>query len=231
MIDEDLIVCIDKAFGELDRPLLEELAAEDTSIEKSFLDGIGAKTWQEMRPLHRYIGDGTEIVVLSATAYQYYIPAYLVALVDGSADEFYLDSVLDSLWYETGLPSSDNLVQDFFDPGRGLDETLRKLETEMPYLSDDERKAAAQMRVSAAAKLAHVTELSGYDFFDESQRRLRRQARWDERMPLLTDPQKQCIARLLVHILGRTTEALDSVRIQNMLDRYWSAFLVKSERR
>jgi hypothetical protein len=182
-----------------------------------------------MRPLHRYIGDGSEIVVLSATAYQYYIPAYLVALVDGSADEFYLDAVLDSLWYESGLPSSDNLVRDFFDPGKGLDATLRKLKTEMPYLTDEERKAAAQMRVSVAAKLAYVTELSGYDFFDESQRRGRRQARWDERMSLLTDPQKRCIARLLVHILGRTTEALDSVRIQNMLDKYWSAFLTQPE--
>jgi len=37
---------------------------------------------------------------LSAKAYQYYVPAYLVALVDERNEEFYLTGVLDSLWYE-----------------------------------------------------------------------------------------------------------------------------------
>jgi len=97
MSSEDLVMCIEEAFAGLEHPSLEGLAAPDTYVDESFIEGVGSKTWQELRPLRDYVGDGSEIVLLSAKAYQYYLPAYLVALVDKRAEKFYLDWVLDSL--------------------------------------------------------------------------------------------------------------------------------------
>jgi len=42
MDPEALVACIEKAFGELDRPPLEEMAAEDTYMDQSFIDGVGS---------------------------------------------------------------------------------------------------------------------------------------------------------------------------------------------
>jgi hypothetical protein len=47
--------------------------------------------------IHR---DYSEIVLLSPKAYQYYLPAYLYAMINPEGDGFYLHGVLDSLWYE-----------------------------------------------------------------------------------------------------------------------------------
>jgi hypothetical protein len=228
MDSEDLVSCIEKAFGGLDRPSHEELAAEDDYMDQSFIDGVGSLTWQELRPLRDFVGDGIEIVLMSPKGYQYYLPAYLIALVDEPGEEFYLNGVLDSVWYETGLPSNDSLMRDHFDPCKGLDETLREVEIQMPYLTDQARKAAAETRVEVAAKLAYVTAFTGHDFFDPSHLRAGLYARWQDRMPLLTDAQKKSIARLLLRILERTTDPFDGPHLQAALDGYWRAFLETS---
>ena len=225
MDPEELVTCIEEAFGGPDPPSLEEMAAPDTYVDESFIDGVGSRTWQELRPLRDYIGDGSEIMLFSARAYQYYIPAYLVALVDESAEEFYLNGVLDSLWLERCPPHDRSLIRDHFDPGKGVDETLREIEIQMPHLTLQELRAAAETRVSNARRLAYLKELTGHDYLHPDTSYLR--LRWEERMPLLTEPQKKCIARVLVRVLERTTDALDAPRISAMLDNYWKTFLVE----
>ena len=223
-----LAACIEKAFGELDRPPLEEMAAEDTYMDQSFIDGVGSLTWQELRPLRDYVGDGSEICLLSAKAYRYYIPAYLVALTDESGADFYLTGVLDSLWYERPRSSGDiSRLRDYFDPNKGLDETLHEIETQMPELPDGERMAAAKTRVHVARQLAKMKELTGHDLLDGSSLAPHRRRVWEERMPLLSDPQKKCIAQVLMHILESTADEFDAPHIQTMLDQYWGAFSAK----
>ena len=225
MDPEELVTCIEEAFGGLGLPSLEEMVAPDTYVDESFIDGVGSRTWQELRPLRDYIGDGSEIVLFSARAYQYYIPAYLVALVDESAEEFYLNGVLDSLWFERCPPLDDrSLIRDHFDPRKGVDETLREIEIQMPHLTPQERKAAAETRVSNARRLAYLKEITGHDYLNPDTSYLR--LRWEERMPLLTEPQKRCIARVLIRVLERTTDVFDAPRIRAMLDNYWKTFLV-----
>ena len=221
---EELIASIGEAFAGVERPPLEELAGADTYMDRSFIDGAGSRTWQELRPLRRFIGDGSEIALFSAKAYQYYLPAYLVALVEEAGEEFYLNGVLDSLWYEVE-PYSQQL-RDFFNPRKGMVETLRELELQMPELTDEERIKAAETRVGNAQKMEYTKELTGHDFLDSSHRERGLRLLWEERMPLLTREQKQSIARLLEHILERTGDSFDAPRIQTMLDRYWHAFLV-----
>ncbi|MGA3258609.1 MAG: hypothetical protein ABSE35_07000 [Bryobacteraceae bacterium] len=227
MNPEDLAQCIEEAFAGLERPSLQEMALAGDYVDQSFLDGVGTKTWQELRPLRQYVGDGGEIVLLSAKAYQYYLPAYLYALIGEAGEEFYLNGVLDSLWYEDGRTHDDSLIRDLFDPGKGLDETMRELETQMPNLTDQERKAAAETRVGVAQKMAYIKELTGHDFLDSSHREAGLRVLWGARVPLLTDQQKRCIARMLSHILERSTDPFDVPHIQTALDGYWRAFLVE----
>ena len=54
--------------------------------------------------------------------------------------------------------------------------------------------------------------------------------RWEELTPLLTDPQKRCIAHWLVAVLRNiddppTDMYLEGPRIENMLEKYWNAWL------
>lgn len=228
---EDLTASIEEAFAGLERPSLEEMAAAGDYVDQSFLGGVRTKTWQELRPLRRYVGDAGEIVLLSPKAYQYYLPAYLCALVDESGEEFYLNGVLDSLWYEDGRDSDDSLIRGHFDPRKGLEETLRELEAEMPNLTVQERVAAAKTRVGNAQKMAYINELTGHDFLDSSQRCAGLRAVWEERMPLLTRQQKQCIAQMLVHILERSTDPFDVPHIRIALDRYWRTYLAEADDR
>jgi uncharacterized protein DUF6714 len=105
MKPEDLARCLEDAFGGLEAPCLKELAAIDTYMDESFEDAVKTDTartkrWQDLRPMAQYIGDYSEIVLLSPRAYQYYLPAYLYALIDQAGDGLYLLGVLDSLWYE-----------------------------------------------------------------------------------------------------------------------------------
>ena len=223
---EALVACIEKAFGELDRPPLEEMAAEDTYMDQSFIDGVGSLTWQELRPLRDYVGDGSEICLLSAKAYRYYIPAYLVALTDESGADFYLTGVLDSLWYEHPHSLGDRtLLRDHFDPHKGLDQTLHELEIQVPQLTDQERMIAAETRVRVSKQLATLKEITGHDLLDGSSLAPLRRRVWEERMPLLTGSQKRCIAHVLMHILESTADEFDAPDIQFVLDKYWRAFL------
>jgi hypothetical protein len=221
MRPEDLSTRIEEAFAGLDPPCFEELAAADCSIEDEFLDAVESRTWRELRPLRQYIGAGGEIVVLSAKAYQYYIPAYLFALIDEAGDEYYLDHVLDSLWYEDGLKVTLPAYLFFIPPG-GWEELMPEIEKQMPHLTYQERQSVAEIRVNIAVKMAKVTEMTGRDWSDRSYLR----DHWEERMPLLTSQQKSCIAAILLHVLERTTYKPDADRIENMLDKYWRAFLL-----
>ncbi len=83
---------------------------------------------------------------------------------------------------------------------------------------------AAESRISLAKKFAKVTEMTGCDWGDISHLR----KRWEERMALLTDNQKRCIALSLVHILERPPHPHYASRIQNTLDKYWHAFLAEA---
>jgi hypothetical protein len=225
MISGELVSCIEEAFANVDRPSPEEMAVEGGYIDQSFLLGIGSRRWQELRPLRNFVGDGGEIALLSPKAYLYYIPAYLVALVNESGEEFYLNGVLDSLWYEKGRPVRDDQARGLLDPRRGITETVHALEIEMPGLTDQERKNAAEVLVVAAAKLDHLKRVTGHDSFDESSLSAALRVLWEERIPLLTGLQKRCIARLLVHILERTKDWLVAPRIHTALDAYWGTFL------
>ena len=162
---EDLIHCLEEAFGDMDPPLPEGLVRADTTIESSFPRAVRGKTWQQLRPLAWHIPDASDLSLLSAEAYRYYLPAYLCALATGEGDQPYLDGVLDSLWYE-GLYCNS------------------------PF-----------------------------------QREL-----WEERMPLLTDKQKNCIAHFLVEFLRRTDDRFlgqgsNRRRLESMLKKYWNACL------
>jgi hypothetical protein len=165
MCVDRLARCLDEAFGSLAPPPTAKLAGARCTIEESFLTAVTGKTWQQLRPLIWYIPDATDIVLLSADAYRYYLPAYLYALIEKENDGWHLDGILNSLWYE------------------GL-------------------------------------------YYDSSYHR----ELWDERMPLLTKLQKQCIAHFLVHILRRTDdlflrEGSNRSRIERMLKKYWNAQL------
>ena len=116
-----------------------------------------------------------------------YIPAYLVALVHESGEELYLNGVLDSLWYERYPPFEDrSRIRDHFDPNKSLEQTLHEIGIQMPHLTDQERKAAGETRVSIAKKAAYSKETTGHDYLEPSTSY--RRMRWEERMPLLTKP-------------------------------------------
>lgn len=221
MSSESLVMSIEDAFAGLKRPSLEEMAAPDASVEDSFIEGVGTKTWQELRPLRQYVGSGGEIAVLSAKAYQYYLPAYLVALADRSTETFYLNGVLESLCYESDLPVGDSLILDLLGPRDVSAEALRELGPKTSNTEDYSKVVVAGSMASIAVKLAHITEMTGHDWHDRSYAR----ARWEERMALLTYSQKRCISRTLVNILERGADRLRAPRIQTTLDAYWGVFL------
>jgi len=220
----DLVASIEEAFGGLDRPSPEEISGYYTYADQDFLDAFGQRTWQELRPLSQYIRGAGDLLVLSAKVYQYCLPAYLVALVDEAGEDSYLSGVLKSLWYEVEHRDS-RLLRDHFDPRKGMAETLNELEIQMPELTDQERMKAAEIRAGIAQKIAYIKELRGVDLLDSYQWQARLRAKWEERMPLLTGLQKNCIARVLVLILERTTDPFGRRRIQTLLDKYWRAFL------
>jgi hypothetical protein len=221
MRPEKLAECIEKAFGGLDPPSFEEMPIR-CSDDEEFLWAVESKTWQELRPLNQYLDHGGQIALLSAKAYQYYLPAFLYALIDETGD-VYLSHVLGSLWYERWWVPEERATPWFYVPRGGWQELMPELEQLMPNLTCQERKSVAERRIRIAEKMAKVTEMTGCDWHDRSY--LRR--RWEERMPLLTDPQKNCIAEFLVHILERTTRPNEANGIRIMLDKYWRTFLVK----
>src|SRR5215813_9284679 len=100
MCVDSLARCLDEAFGSLVPPPTANLAAPGCTIEEPFLTAVAGKTWQQLRPLVWSIPDASDIVLLSAEAYRYYLPAYLYALIEKDCDGWYLDGVLSSLWYE-----------------------------------------------------------------------------------------------------------------------------------
>jgi len=170
MTPEQLALCLEEGFGSLEPPRLDELAAADTYyVDKEFVDAVKDKRWQDLRPMRLYVGDYSEICLLAPKAYQYYLPAYLHALIDKAGDGFNLLGVLDSLWYED-------------------------LDGELLY-------GRASMR-----------------------------ERWGDRMALLIDQQKKCIAHLLVESLNRTDDRFmgehsEALRIEYMLKKFWDAWL------
>jgi len=97
MHPEELSRRIEEAFADCERPSPDEVTAYAGS---SFIDAVGPRLWQELRPLGHYLADSLDIVLLSPKAYRYYLPAYLHALLDPAEDGFYLHHVLDSLWFE-----------------------------------------------------------------------------------------------------------------------------------
>jgi hypothetical protein len=103
----ELITSIEEAFADIDRPSIEAMGGY---VERQFLDGVRSRAWQELRPLRQFVRGGGDIVLLSAKAYQYYLPAYLVALIDEPAEEFYLNGVLDSVWYGSDRSDGSKLL-------------------------------------------------------------------------------------------------------------------------
>jgi hypothetical protein len=97
---EDLVRWLQEAFADTEPPPPAELEAANCTIEGSFPCAVRGRTWRDLRPLSSFIPDASDLVLLSARAYCYYLPAYLYALVSGEGDNVYLNGVLDSLWYE-----------------------------------------------------------------------------------------------------------------------------------
>src|SRR5260370_5522108 len=223
MRSQDLARCIEKAFGGLERPPIDQVPASSRYIDEPLLLAVESKTWEELRPLREHIGDASEIALLSAKGYQYYLPAFLFALIDESGDDYYLNGVLDSLLYEAWEDPEDRTFENFYDPRKRSEDYLPELEKHIPELSDQERRSVAEQRALLASKLAYLRETAGWDRHDRSFLR----ELWEERMPLLTVKQKNCIAQTLQHVLERTTDSSDAARIQVMLARYWSAFLAE----
>jgi len=107
------------------------MAAPDSHIDQDFVDAVREKTWQQLRPLEWYLPEGSGLVLLSGRAYQYYLPAYLFALIDAPPDSPYLGPVLDSLWPE-GL---------YFD----LPVQRSRWEERMPLLTPEQKHCIASI--------------------------------------------------------------------------------------
>jgi len=222
MRPESLAECIEKAFGGLNRPSYEEMPVR-CSDDEEFIWAVESKTWQELRPLHQYLSSGQELLILSAKAYQYYIPAFLYALIDETGDDLYLGHVLKSLWYENTPARMERVRRLFRVPPGGWEELMPEIEKQFSSLTYEERRTQAEVRIRIAEKMAKVSEMTGRDWGDIP---LFLHKRWEERMALLTDNQKRCIALSLVHILERSNPGYVS-DIQTALDKYWRAFLAK----
>src|SRR5947209_2312961 len=104
MTVEELRQSLEEAFGELEPPDFTELSPS-VYMDRGFEDAVRTDTtktkrWQELRPLRQYQGDSLSLLLLTPRAWQYYLPAYLYAMTDPAAIWCYLDSVLNTLWYE-----------------------------------------------------------------------------------------------------------------------------------
>jgi hypothetical protein len=76
MAPEELAKCLEEAFGGLEPPSLDELAAADTYMDDTFedavkIDELKTRAWQDLRPIRQWLGDTAEIVLLSPRAFQY----------------------------------------------------------------------------------------------------------------------------------------------------------------
>jgi hypothetical protein len=227
-MEHDLIICIEDAFGDVPVPSLEERELERESVDQSFFDAVASRAWQELRPLRRFVEGGPDLGLLAPELYRYYLPAYLVALADPQSLELYLSVVLHTLWYKRGAEDL-HLARQFFSPDRNLHDTMTELEAQLPELTDQERRNAAETLIGTAAKLARATELTGHDFFDAPSQEVRARELWEQRIPLLNHAQKRCIARVLQHVSTRTTNSLLRPRIQESLCDFWGAFLAEPE--
>jgi hypothetical protein len=99
MRPESLGATIERAFGELTPPPIEQLAADVRSVADYVVEAVRLKTWEELRPLQRYFPEAWVLQILSARTFQYYLPAFLFALIDGEEGDRYLGPVLESLGY------------------------------------------------------------------------------------------------------------------------------------
>jgi hypothetical protein len=224
METEKLVECLEEVFGGLRPPQAGEMAAASCSVDANFIRAVRSKTWQELRPLHQYVGDARELASFSAEAYQYYLAAFLYAVIRDADYDRYLSGLLNSLWYENWKAVMEAARERYRVPSDER-EAMSEIEREMPSITPEERKVAAESRFGVAKKLAKLTEISGRDWADVSHHR----RMWDERMAVLTHEQKRCIAKSLVHILERRPHPNHARRIQAALDGYWRAFLAEAE--
>jgi hypothetical protein len=103
MTPEELQQCLEETFGDLEPPYFTELGhfyPLEQFLDVVKTDTAQTKRWQELRPLRQYLHDSLDIHLLAPGACQYYLPAYLFAMIDPENVWCYLGSVLDTLWYE-----------------------------------------------------------------------------------------------------------------------------------
>lgn len=89
-MSQELIQKIEEAFEEISYPGDDNIGMSDTD------DFIGQKEWQSV-PLELLLRNQTKIVVLTPSAYIFYLPAYMCAVLRYPEAEQFLDSIIFSL--------------------------------------------------------------------------------------------------------------------------------------
>jgi hypothetical protein len=227
MRPESLGATIERAFGGLTPPPIEQLAADVQFVADYVVEAVRSKTWEELRPLKRYFPEGQILVILSARTFQYYLPAFLFALVEGEDGERYLNPVLESLGYAYSQESFERAHSWFRSPAGGWQELMPEMQQLLPCLTDDERRMEAQRRVDIALQMAELAKTKGVDWGYGSYSSSAN-SRFVQRVASLTEQQKRCIALSLVHISERSPDLSDVHRVQATLDRHWRSFLPRA---
>ena len=224
MRPESLGATIERAFGELTPPPIEQLAADVRSVADYVVEAVRLKTWEELRPLQRYFPEAWVLQILSARTFQYYLPAFLFALIDGEEGDRYLGPVLESLGYTYSQEGFERAQSWFRSPAGGWQELIPEMQQVLPCLTDDERSREAQRRIDIALKMAELAETRGVDWGYGSYLSSAN-IKFVERVASLTEQQKRCIALSLVHILERFPNPSHVHRVQATLDSHWRPFL------
>ncbi len=215
---------IERAFGGLNPPPIEQLASDVRVTGDYVVEAVRFKTWRELRPLKRYFPDGWILASFSEQTFQYYLPAFLYALADGEDGVRYLDPVLEALGYRYSRSSFEQALSWLRSPEGEWKEAGPEMQREFLRLTDDERKREAQCRADIVLKMAEVAETKGVDWtYDAYRSSADRQ--FVERMATLTQQQKECVALTLEHILERSPDPASARRVQAILDRHWRSFL------
>jgi hypothetical protein len=223
MSPDSIGITIERAFGELDPLPISHLDREVRFGGDEVVEAVRFRTWKELRPLKDHFPDGWILGFFSARTFQYYLPAFLYALAEGEGGACYLDPVLQSLGYRHARASFERGLSWFRSPERGWRDAAPEARQAYLQLPEDERRKEAECRADIARKMA-LGETKGvnwgYDAYLSSADR-----RFAERMAVLTEEQKRCIALSLAFIQEQYPDGSYAHCVQEILDHYWRSFL------
>jgi hypothetical protein len=221
MSPDNVCLTIERAFGDLAPLPLSHLDDEVRFGGDKVVEAVRSRTWQELRPLGDYFPDGLILGFFSPRTFQYYLPAFLYALTEGDGN--YLNSVLQSLGYRDARAAFERGLSWFRRPERGWQDAAPGNQQAYLQLPEDERRKEAESRANIARNMALAETKGanwGYDaYVSRSDRKLA------ERMAVLTEEQKRCVALSLAFIREHYPDAPDVRCVPEILDRYWRSFL------